>query len=767
MGWWLATRESARVSTWVKRFDPVYWTVDFPRPMMASVVTTGPHSLRVDAAFYRKNDLAGLIWWAEDKVDHPLLGYETSRDFRDNVLKFRWRSSGVKALDAINGPTLTIEGRDATGVATSWYVRLWNYAVGTPTDAVVTIDFATVQGGFVLPGEAVPVWVGDVDRMFISLVPEGYDATDAPLVAPVESWVEFTDIACDGAGSALRIGDVQVPPHGLSIATGYDDAYNVTPTRLVRNIQRLGYAGAVNHYVGMSHYFRLGGDGLVTLAGGAINAPTAAWHADFAARLKAAGFGLIVSLSYELFDVNCPAAWKQRAANGDAAATGYVPPSTLLSPANGAAMAYLQAVTRAFVSIAVAAGQAARFQVGEPWWWVTLDHRICLYDDAAKAAFGGNPVVINDVRGSLTAAQRGLLDQAGALLASSTAALCAAVRADHPSCERLLLPYLPGSLADDRPEVRRANLPIGWASPAFEVLQLEDYEWVTAGNEGASARALAAATARLGYPDAAQHYLSGFVLNASESEQWALIDAAAERARDRGVAATYMWALPQVMRDGFVHFDLGEEDVEAFDDVSFPLAMGREAVVSPGFSTAVVTTASGHEQRNADWASARMRYDVGPGVRSEADVAALIFFFRARRGAAKGFRFRDPTDYSSNAMTGTPGALDVSLGVGDGVRTGFDLVKIYGAGADAEVRPITRPVAASVLMSVGGVAVATGWTLVGGRVVFALAPAVGADVRAGFLFDVPVRFAADAMEVSVATWRAGEVVSVGLVEVRE
>jgi uncharacterized protein (TIGR02217 family) len=765
MGWWLATREKARVSTWVKRFDPVYWTVDFPRPMMASVVTTGAHSLRVDAVFYRKNDLAGLIWASEDRVDHPLLAYETARDFRDCVLKFRWRSSGVKALDAINGPTLTIQGRDALGAPTSWYVRLWNYAVGTPTDAVVTIHFASVASGFVLPG--VPVFAGDVDRMFISLVPEDYDASDAPLAAPAEAWVEVSDISCDGAGSVLRVGDVQVPPHGLSIATGYDDAYNVTPARLLRNISRLGYGGAVNHYVGMSHYYRLASDGLVTLVGGALNVAAAAWHADFAARLKAAGYGLIVSLSYELFDANCPATWKQRAANGDAAATGYVPPSTLLSPAVSGAMDYLKAVARAFVSIAVAAGQSPRFQVGEPWWWITLDHRICLYDDAAKAAFGGAPVVINDVRGALTAAQRVLLDQAGALLAASTAALCAAVRADHPSCERLLLPYLPGSLAEDAPDVRRANLPLGWAAPAFEVLQLEDYEWVTAGNEGASARGISEATARLGYPNAAQHYLSGFVLAAEDRGQWALIDAAAERARDRGVAAAFVWALPQVMRDGFVHFDLGSEAVDAFDDVSFPLAMGREAVVSPGFSTAVVTTASGHEQRNADWASARMRYDVGPGVRSEADVATLIAFFRGRRGAAKGFRFRDPTDFSSNGMTGTPGALDVSLGVGDGVRTGFDLFKVYGVGADAEVRLVTRPVAASVLVSVGGVAVASGWSLVGGRVVFAVAPAVGLDVRAGFLFDVPVRFAADVLDVSVATWRAGEVVSVGLVEVRE
>ncbi|MFM9978881.1 MAG: phage tail protein [Sphingomonadaceae bacterium] len=354
MGWWLAGAESARVSTFVKRFDPVYWTVDFPRPMMAAVVTTGPHALRVDAVFYRKDDLAGLIWWAEDRVDHPLLRYATSRDFRGCVLSFAWRSAGVQALDAINGPTLTIEGRDAAGAAKSWFVRLWNYAVGDPEDAVVTLDFDALDGGFVLPGEADPVFAGDIDRMFISLVPEGFDNSDAPLAATQEAWVELADMRCDGAGSVLRLGDVQVPPHGAGIATGYDDAYNVTPARLLRNIQRLGYEGAINHYVGMSHYFRLervGAQYLVSLAGGALNVATAAWHVDFAERARAAGFGLIVSLSYELFDANCWGDWKQRAANGDPAATGYVPPSTLLSPAVAGAMGYLQAVARAIVGI--------------------------------------------------------------------------------------------------------------------------------------------------------------------------------------------------------------------------------------------------------------------------------------------------------------------------------------------------------------------------------------------------------------------------------
>ncbi len=131
----------------------------------------------------------------------------------------------------------------------------------------------------------------------------------------------------------------------------------------------------------------------------------------------------------------------------------------------------------------------------------------------------------------------------------------------------------------------------------------------------------------------------------------------------------FVWALPQVMRDGFVYFH-EEAGVDAFDDVMFPLEIGREATVTPGFSTAVVASMGGWEQRNADWAQGRLSFDAGPGVRSEADIGALIAFFRARRGMAKAFRFRDPTDCSSCGMTGVPGAFDQVLGWGTGCGRG-------------------------------------------------------------------------------------------------
>src|SRR3546814_4469197 len=98
MGWALVAAEPHHRKGWVKRFDPRFWTVDFARPMMASVVTPQSDALRVEAVFYNRQDLAGLIWEAEDSWDHPLLAYENRRDFRHTQLRFRWRSGGVKPL---------------------------------------------------------------------------------------------------------------------------------------------------------------------------------------------------------------------------------------------------------------------------------------------------------------------------------------------------------------------------------------------------------------------------------------------------------------------------------------------------------------------------------------------------------------------------------------------------------------------------------------------------------------------------------------------
>ncbi|KAB7649026.1 DUF2460 domain-containing protein [Polymorphobacter fuscus] len=769
---WLASAADQGQAGWAKRFDPRYWLVDFPRPMMAAVTTAGADALTVDLQFLRRSDLAGLIWESEDRLSHPLLALATSRDYRGTVLSFTWQGNGgVRPLDVVNGPVLTIEGRDAAGVPRSWYVRLWNYADGAPDAAVVRLDFDALAGGFLHPEESDPVWAGDIDRMFISLVPPGFDGSDTPLPAPVDAQVRLTAIRAEGSGSVLAVGDAFVPPHRLRIASGYDDSYNQTPERLIEGMFALGYRGALVHYVGMSHFPALRWDGVGYRVDPAVPlcGPALAWHRDFLARAVALGFAPILSLSFELLDPLCPDDWAQRDLFGARSATGYVPPSALLSPAQPGAMAWLQAVAVAFVALAVEAGAAPRFQIGEPWWWVGPDHRPCLYDAATLALHGaetGQPApAIADVRAVTTAAERAFLDWCGGLLGRATLALRDAVRAAMPGCEMLLLFYAPQVLGGDAPELIRANMPSAWAWPAFDVLQLEDYDFVTGGDAGGQRRARDAVTERLGYPIDRQHYFSGF---ATQTGHWPAIADAAAASMARGVADSFVWAWPQVARDGFTAFEIiGEDSMASFHDVRFPLQLGFGAAGGPEFSTQIVVTGSGHEQRNSQWSDALVHYDAGVGIRSEADLALLVAFFRARRGQAHGFRFRDPIDHRSGSGAAVA-ATDAQLGIGDGGTTRFALVRHYGDGDDVQVRRITRPVAGSVVVAIDGVVQASGWQLADlGQVDFDVPPPPGAVVTAGYEFDVPVRFAADRIDVSIAGWRAGELPSVPLVELRE
>ena len=208
--------------------------------------------------------------------------------------------------------------------------------------------------------------------------------------------------------------------------------------------------------------------------------------------------------------------------------------------------------------------------------------------------------------------------------------------------------------------------------------------------------------------------------------------------------------------------------MQAFDDVLYPLALGRDATIIPEFSTSVAITASGFERRNCLWSDARLRFDVGPGIRSEAELGVLIAFFRARRGAARGFRLRDPSDFSSNAMVGAPTAADQLLGTGDGAQSDFPAAQALWRRRCLQLRRITRPARAPCWSALDGAAMATGWTLTGWRRDQFRRPArQRTEVRAGFLFDVPVRFADDRLEVAGAAFAAGEAPSVPVVEMRE
>ena len=206
----------------------------------------------------------------------------------------------------------------------------------------------------------------------------------------------------------------------------------------------------------------------------------------------------------------------------------------------------------------------------------------------------------------------------------------------------------------------------------------------------------------------------------------------------------------------------------AFHEVRFPDNISRGARGGPSRRTQVVELASGDEERNASWADSRRRYDVSYGVRRADDLASVVAFFEARNGRLHGFRFKDWSDYKSSAPSAAPAALDQLIGTGDGATTAFQLAKAYASAAQSWSRAITKPVAGSVLIAVNGVAQPSGWTVdhSTGIVSFAAAPASGAAIRAGFEFDVPVRFDSDTLDVTLDIERLGSITSLGLVEIR-
>jgi uncharacterized protein (TIGR02217 family) len=210
--------------------------------------------------------------------------------------------------------------------------------------------------------------------------------------------------------------------------------------------------------------------------------------------------------------------------------------------------------------------------------------------------------------------------------------------------------------------------------------------------------------------------------------------------------------------------------MSGFHEILFPLDIALKSAGGPQRRTDIVALGSGREERNARWAHSRRRYDAGYGVKTYDALSEVVAFFEERRGMLYGFRWRDRLDHTSGA--GEVTATDQVIGAGDGTTATFQLVKIYGSIHAPYQRPIVKPVAGSVRVAVDGVEktedtdftvdATTGIvTFVAGQV-----PAEGEAVTAGFLFDVPVRFDTDYLEVDLSAFAAGAIPKIPLIEIR-
>ena len=140
----------------------------------------------------------------------------------------------------------------------------------------------------------------------------------------------------------------------------------------------------------------------------------------------------------------------------------------------------------------------------------------------------------------------------------------------------------------------------------------------------------------------------------------------------------------------------------------FPDDIAYGSKGGPTYKTSVLIQASGHEKRNSYWTQARHKYDVAYGVRTQAQLDALLTFFHSVRGRAHSFRFKDFSDFH----TGTPGGHgdagapataptkdDYTFGTGDNVEVDFQISKPYVTGSLTSTRNITKPINGTILIA--------------------------------------------------------------------
>ncbi len=192
-----------------------------------------------------------------------------------------------------------------------------------------------------------------------------------------------------------------------------------------------------------------------------------------------------------------------------------------------------------------------------------------------------------------------------------------------------------------------------------------------------------------------------------------------------------------------------------FAEIQFPPDISYGSAGGPVFSTDIVTSASGYEKRNSNWAQARAVYNVAHGVKTKAQLDELISFFRARKGRAQGFRFKDWSDYEA-----------VNQQVLQNAEGNYALYKHYISGNTTYSRRIHKVVADTFNLYIDGVLSDATIAESTGIISFDTLPPSQALITADFEFDVPVRFETDQLMARLDDYGQYSWGDISLVEIR-
>ena len=196
----------------------------------------------------------------------------------------------------------------------------------------------------------------------------------------------------------------------------------------------------------------------------------------------------------------------------------------------------------------------------------------------------------------------------------------------------------------------------------------------------------------------------------------------------------------------------------SFLEIRFPESIAFNSSSILEFNTTIIKSKNGYEQRNINWNTNKMKFNIINGIKTKAELDEVITFFRNVRGAGYGFRFKDWTDYQVDNQY---------LGLGDGVTKEFQLIKSYRVSDNiVYYRKITKPVISTVRVFINDIESKDfNIDLTTGLITLNTVPEIDSIIKANFEFDVPVRFENDIMEITMNSINSGNIKEITLIEI--
>ena len=177
----------------------------------------------------------------------------------------------------------------------------------------------------------------------------------------------------------------------------------------------------------------------------------------------------------------------------------------------------------------------------------------------------------------------------------------------------------------------------------------------------------------------------------------------------------------------------------AFDEIRISDNYSSSSTGGPEYVDTVVVTASGAEQRNNAHSKPRRTWMLEYAGLEE--VAALVVFFRGRRGRVRGFRFKDWDDYKIEE--------DDPVAMVELTATTFQIQRLYDDGVLDQLQDVYKPVSGTVKIWNGiSEIIPADFTVdyTTGIVTFGSNPAY--TPLCSCEFDIPVRFDSNQLAVS-------------------